>query len=240
MERVKVHESPNVRIILMSATIDTTTFSSYFNNAPVIEVSGRTFPVNQYFLEDTVQLLNFRPSEEAIYKAGKRRKNRKTKDEDNGQDDDGQDRLIAGKNDKNCNLEVSQEYNQNTRDVVALLSEEVIDYDLMGSLLGYIKSLGMEGSVLVFLPGWNTIHGLMKYLKNSPIYGNDREYLVLPLHSQIPREEQFRVFYPAKLGVTKIILSTNIAETSITIDDVVFVIDSCKGMFTTLLLEMFS
>jgi len=38
-------EFPNVRIVLMSATIDTSSFSEYFDNAPVIEVSGRTFPV---------------------------------------------------------------------------------------------------------------------------------------------------------------------------------------------------
>ena len=50
-----VHEFPDVRIVLMSATIDTSTFSNYFSNAPVIEVSGRTFPVNQVgFQNDTV------------------------------------------------------------------------------------------------------------------------------------------------------------------------------------------
>ena len=54
-----VFEFPQVRIILMSATIDTRQFSEYFNNAPVVEVSGRTFPVNQYFLEDIVQMLGY-------------------------------------------------------------------------------------------------------------------------------------------------------------------------------------
>jgi ATP-dependent RNA helicase A len=48
---------PDLRVILMSATIDTTLFSDYFGNCPVIEVPGRAFPVKQYFLEDTVELL---------------------------------------------------------------------------------------------------------------------------------------------------------------------------------------
>ena len=92
-------------------------------------------------------------------------KKRKRKKEDDKGEDDGQDGLLKKENDKNCNLEVSGDYSQLTRNVVASLDESLISYELMESLLGYIKSLGMEGSVLVFLPGWNTIHGLMKHLK---------------------------------------------------------------------------
>lgn len=43
--RDMVHTYPDVRLILMSATIDTTLFSEYFNNCPVVEVPGRAFPV---------------------------------------------------------------------------------------------------------------------------------------------------------------------------------------------------
>uniref|UniRef100_T1GWW8 Helicase C-terminal domain-containing protein n=1 Tax=Megaselia scalaris TaxID=36166 RepID=T1GWW8_MEGSC len=118
---------------------------------------------------------------------------------------------------------------------MAQLSESDVSFELIESLLLLIKSKNIEGSVLVFLPGWNLIFALMKFLQNSPNFGGPN-YRILPCHSQIPREDQRKVFEPVPPGVTKIILSTNIAETSITIDDIVYVIDICKArmkMFTS-------
>ncbi|XP_037938859.1 dosage compensation regulator isoform X2 [Teleopsis dalmanni] len=219
--RDMVHTYPEIRVILMSATIDTTLFSDYFGKCPIIEVPGRAFPVQQYFLEDCIEMTRFVPSPES-------KKNRKDRDEED----------VAGNSgegtEQNLNKVCDQKYSQQTRNTMALLSESECPFELIEALLLCIKSKNIPGAVLIFLPGWNLIFALMKYLQNTQFGGP--EFRILPCHSQIPREEQRKVFEPVPNGVTKIILSTNIAETSITIDDIVFVIDMCKArlkMFTS-------
>lgn len=118
---------------------------------------------------------------------------------------------------------------------MALLSEKDISFELIEALLHHIKRLDVTGAVLIFLPGWNVIFSLLRYLQQSQL-GTSRQYCFLPLHSMLPREDQRRVFQPVAENTTKVILATNIAESSITIDDVVFVIDSCRAkmkMFTS-------
>ncbi|CAG2254144.1 DHX9 [Mytilus edulis] len=129
---------------------------------------------------------------------------------------------------ENCNLKVSSEYSEQTKRALAMLNEKELSFELIEALIKYIKTLGIPGALLIFLPGWNLIFALHKHLEMHPEFGGP-QYRLLPLHSQIPREDQRRVFDPVPDGVTKIILSTNIAETSVTINDVVFVVDSCKA-----------
>ncbi|KAF6292742.1 DExH-box helicase 9 [Rhinolophus ferrumequinum] len=204
-----VQAYPEVRVVLMSATIDTSMFCEYFFSCPIIEVYGRTYPVQEYFLEDCIQMTNFVPPP----------KDKKKKDKD--KDEDGEE------DDANCNLICSDEYGPETKMSMAQLNEKETPLELIESLLKYIETLNVPGAVLVFLPGWNLIYTMQKHLEMNPHFGSHR-YQILPLHSQIPREEQRKVFDPVPDGVTKVILSTNIAETSITINDVVYVIDSCK------------
>ncbi|XP_020318158.2 ATP-dependent RNA helicase A isoform X1 [Oncorhynchus kisutch] len=202
-----VQTYPEVRIILMSATIDTTMFREYFFNCPVIEVFGRTFPVQEYFLEDCIQMTHFIPPPSD--------RKRKDKDEEGGDEE------------ANCNVICGPEYTPETKRSMAQMNEKETPFELVEALLKYIETLQVAGAVLVFLPGWNLIYSMQKHLEMNPHFGSQR-YLILPLHSQIPREEQRRVFEPVPENITKVILSTNIAETSITINDVVYVIDSCK------------
>lgn len=90
------------------------------------------------------------------------------------------------------------------------------------------------GDILVFLPGQEEIDTVLALLSERrrcgvPAAGGGRrplELLPLPLYSGLPYEEQMRAFEPAPRGTRKVILATNIAETSVTINGVVYVIDA--------------
>ncbi|KAM3960635.1 LOW QUALITY PROTEIN: dosage compensation regulator mle [Aphomia sociella] len=223
--RDMAHTYPDLRIILMSATVDTTLFTNYFGNCPVIEVPGRTFPVQQYFLEDCIQLTKFTPPPDTR----KRKSSGKKANKDDDDDDD--DDVAADEQDEdlNKNCQLSSEYSPETVRSMSQLSEKDLSFELIETILLYINSLEGDGAVLVFLPGWNLIFALMKHLSQHRVFGDTSRYVILPLHSQIPREDQKKVFVTPPPGITKVILSTNIAETSITINDVVYVVDSCKA-----------
>ncbi|KAK8785293.1 hypothetical protein V5799_008337, partial [Amblyomma americanum] len=83
-----------------------------------------------------------------------------------------------------------------------------------------------EGAILVFLPGWEQISELNKRLTSDPSLRGSS--LIIPLHSMMPTVNQRQVFNRPPPGIRKIVLATNIAETSITINDVVYVIDCGK------------
>ena len=84
----------------------------------------------------------------------------------------------------------------------------------------FIQS-GERGDVLVFMPGGFEISQTIEAIRNNPAA---RGYLVLPLHSELsPRDQDAAV---ARYDQPKVIVSTNVAETSVTIDGVRLVIDS--------------
>ncbi|KAJ1285557.1 hypothetical protein BS78_03G288500 [Paspalum vaginatum] len=125
-----------------------------------------------------------------------------------------------------CSSVNSTEDNELLNKYLATINPEHIDTVLIERLLGKICVDSNEGAILVFLPGWEDINQTRERLFASPFFRDSSRFLVLSLHSMIPSSEQKKVFKHPPAGVRKIILSTNIAETAVTIDDVVFVIDS--------------
>ncbi|CAK1542369.1 unnamed protein product [Leptosia nina] len=106
------------------------------------------------------------------------------------------------------------------------ISEELIDHDLMLALVKHIHLNMAKGSILIFLPGYDDIVALKDMIQASSEM-NAFKYQIFTLHSNMQTLDQKKVFNPLP-NARKIIISTNIAETSITIDDVVYVVDSCK------------
>ena len=84
---------------------------------------------------------------------------------------------------------------------------------------------GRRGSILCFLPGWDEIKVATALLEEESSRDIGDKIQILPLHSTIPQDDQQKVFIPAEEGTMKIILATNIAESSVTINDVLAVVD---------------
>ena len=101
-----------------------------------------------------------------------------------------------------------------------------VNLDLVARLVEKIHHEKEEGgSILVFLTGWSEISKLHGILTESL---RGRGVRIFPLHSLMPTSDQRAIFDRPPPGVRKIVLATNIAETSITIDDVVYVVNAGK------------
>ncbi|AYG46127.1 ATP-dependent RNA helicase HrpA [Pseudomonas sp. Leaf58] len=162
-----LHRRPDLKLIITSATIDLERFSKHFDGAPIIEVSGRTFPVETWY----------RPlaSEQ---------------DEEGNQIED--------------DLTVDQA-------ILATLDE----------LAHHERSEGKgPGDVLIFLPGEREIRDAAEILRKAQL----RHTEILPLYARLSPAEQQRIFQ-SHTG-RRVILATNVAETSLTVPGIRYVIDT--------------
>uniref|UniRef100_A0A493TAM6 RNA helicase n=1 Tax=Anas platyrhynchos platyrhynchos TaxID=8840 RepID=A0A493TAM6_ANAPP len=108
--------------------------------------------------------------------------------------------------------------------------DEKVDLDLIMHILYNICHTSDSGAILIFLPGYDEIVSLRDRIlfDDKRFADNAHRYQVFMLHSNMQTLDQKKVLRSPPSGIRKIILSTNIAETSITVNDVVFVIDSGK------------
>ncbi|KAF5021466.1 hypothetical protein F66182_6487 [Fusarium sp. NRRL 66182] len=148
---------PDLKVIITSATLNAEKFSSYFNDAPIFTIPGRTFPV------------------EILY-----------------------------------SREPESDY---------------LDAALVTVMQIHLTEA--SGDILLFLTGQDEIDTSCEVLyERMKVLGpNVPELIILPIYSALPSETQSRIFEPTPTGSRKVILATNIAETSITIDGIYYVVD---------------
>lgn len=109
-------------------------------------------------------------------------------------------------------------------------TEDVVDAALQRILQIHCKE-PMPGDILVFLTGQEIIHSLQKLVEElaASLPPEYPKVLVLPLFAALPQASQQRIFERAPPNTRKIILSTNIAETSVTVPGVRYVVDTGKA-----------
>ncbi|XP_031279106.1 DExH-box ATP-dependent RNA helicase DExH1 isoform X2 [Pistacia vera] len=216
---------PDLRLILMSATINADLFSKYFGNAPIIHIPGLTFPVADLFLEDVLQKTHYNiKSEFDSFQGNSRRKRR--------EQDSKKDHLTALFEDVDIDS-TYKNYSASTRASLEAWSGSQLDLGLVESTVEYICRHEGDGAILVFLSGWDEICKLLDKIKVNRFLGDPSKFLVLPVHGSMPTINQREIFDLPPPNKRKIVLATNIAESSITIDDVVYVVDCGKAKETS-------
>ncbi|UZX03845.1 ATP-dependent RNA helicase HrpA [Arthrobacter sp. CDRTa11] len=169
-------QRPDLKVIITSATIDPERFAKHFGSdeapSPIVEVSGRTFPVE----------IRYRPLSQPAGGA----------DEESASDDE--------------------------------LEE---DRDPLDAVCDAVDELATEapGDILVFFSGEREIRDAAEAL-NARIQSNRRlaGTEVLPLFARLSLQEQHKVFHPG--SKRRIVLATNVAETSLTVPGIKYVIDT--------------
>lgn len=236
LEKQSALSTSKLKVILMSATVDSQLFSRYFGGCPVITAEGRTHPVTTYFLEDIYETIEYCLSSDspASINYGSF-SSQKSAPVDNHR---GKKNLVlsAWGDESVLSEDVNpyyvpsnyQAYGERTRQNLRRVNEVIIDYDLLEDLICYIDDTYPDGAILVFLPGVAEIHMLLDKLSASYRFGGSSSEWLLPLHSSIASDDQKKVFLRPPDNIRKVIVATNIAETSITIDDVVYVVDTGK------------
>ncbi|KAI5956751.1 prh1 [Candida jiufengensis] len=149
----------DLKIVVMSATLNAELFSNFFNDAPILYIEGKMYPVTQLYLG-----------------------------------------------------------NEDNQDIVDCMIRSIIKINLTEP----------EGDILCFLPGQEEIDNCVKTLDQlAPQLPREAPLIVpLPLYAALSPHQQSKIFEKLPKGRRKVILATNIAETSITVPGVKYVIDS--------------
>ncbi|XP_052750066.1 pre-mRNA-splicing factor ATP-dependent RNA helicase PRP16 isoform X1 [Galleria mellonella] len=159
--REVVARRSDLKLIVTSATMDSSKFSTFFGNVPTFTIPGRTFPVETFFAKN--------------------------------------------------------------------VCEDYVDGAVKQALQIHLQP--DEGDILIFMPGQEDIEVTCEVLtERLGDLDSAPPLTVLPIYSQLPADLQAKIFQRAPPGQRKCIVATNIAETSLTVDGIMYVIDCgyCK------------
>lgn len=150
---------PELKIIISSATMNAQKFAEYFNEAPIFQMEGRTFQVQEFY---------------------------------------------------------SKQPEANYLDAAFV------------TVMRIHMTRPLDGDILVFLTGQDEIDTLGEMLADcrKKLQSKIKELIVAPIYANMPSELQAKIFEPTPENARKVVLATNIAETSVTIDGIVYVVDS--------------
>lgn len=228
------------RVVLMSATIDAERFAEYFKDSlpgpggvstscPTLSVPGRTFPVKELYLTDILDELE---RDHGAFAANLYNAHAETKEflAAEAATTDHSLSLVDANNTSKSIIDWKGTVGDDGN-MVADKGEALVPLGLAAVTIAHLGKTTSDGAILVFLPGLEHITKLNRMLREfKPLgvdFDNEAKFKIFMLHSSI--QDQRTVFDPVPEGCRKIILSTNIAETSITIPDVQFVVDTGKS-----------
>ncbi|CCW69558.1 unnamed protein product [Phytomonas sp. Hart1] len=219
----------DLKVILMSATMDSDLFSQYFGGAPIISIKGRAYPVEVMHLEEIIPAVQYNLEDGLPYaKVSGKRETKKCNTRKNILNID-MEEVEEDLKQLELQKELSKKVNASTSTLqtISRMNFDLIDYELIEHILRHIEfTIRIDGAVLIFLPGMAEIQSCLEQLQSDERLR--RVCIFYSLHSSLPSSEQQGVFRRPPPGKRKVILGTNIMETSITIDDAVFVIDTGK------------
>uniref|UniRef100_A0A8C7RR98 RNA helicase n=1 Tax=Oncorhynchus mykiss TaxID=8022 RepID=A0A8C7RR98_ONCMY len=230
-----VQKRSNLHLVMMSATVDCDKFAAYFNRCPIVNIPGRTFPVEVFHLEDIVEETGYVLEKDSEYS----QKILEEEEEVNinftqkgGKSMQHQEFIVK---DTGSGWDLGPDldhFSSRTRHALQYMNPNKINMELVLDLLDYLDKSPqfavVDGAVLVFLPGLAHIQQLYDLLSTDKRFRGKDRYKLVALHSTLSSKDQAAAFTVPPTGVRKIVLSTNIAETGVTIPDVVFVIDTGK------------
>lgn len=243
-----LQKRPELKLIITSATIDVERFSEHFNHAPIIEVSGRTYPVEVVYMplmEDGRGVYIEDHSGKGRYESDHNSLNHIIKPADDPELTEGpgawHDYQMGSKAEMLSAASRVSQISRSSQGAGAGLGNtaaqskraakvtrvddderDVADVlDLRQGILQAIHYLERRGrgDILVFLPGERDILELSQFLRKSQL----RDTEIVPLYARLATQEQNKIF-TEHTGM-RIVLSTNVAETSLTVPGIKYVID---------------